>query len=285
MTASQSSFSCFSTAPSYSPRGRASLVGIVSMMVVLVASMTRQPRSLPVTRASGQTGRRDPLQLSQIRNERSAFLGRRPPIEVHAIGRRERWHRATRRGIRLHELEELDVVVDHLLERGGAVVVEVRRRFRDATKSRNVELLPVVQTERDRRRTRSAVRVPDPSSSGEPSCRRGALPSGSPSEPTTQSHRFVRSGQGPAGRPQTRIARAGSTGRGHWLMMRWNRMTGAGGTFGVACGVDCPGPPWHWLQARVNTALPSSSSGVSRGSGSGSGSVPARTASARTRTR
>ena len=36
------------------------------------------------------------------------------------------------------------------------------------------------------------------------------------------------------------------------------------GRVGVAWGVDCPGPPWHWVQARSNTALPCCSSGVSR---------------------
>jgi len=50
-----------------------------------------------------------------------------------------------RRGIRLYELEELHVVVDHLLERRGAVVVKVRRGLSDAPKSGDVELLPVVQ--------------------------------------------------------------------------------------------------------------------------------------------
>ena len=46
---------------------------------------------------------------------------------MHTVGRPEWRDGSTRRSIRLHELEELDVVVEHLLERGGAVVVKVRR--------------------------------------------------------------------------------------------------------------------------------------------------------------
>ena len=60
-----------------------------------------------------------------------------------------------------------------------------------------------------------------------------------------------------------------STGRGHWLEMSWNRTTGA-------WGVDCPGPPWHWAQARSNTTLPCSSRRLSGPSGSGKGVVPSR---------
>ena len=60
--------------------------------------------------------------------------------------------------------------------------------------------------------------------------------------------------------PRTTYRAVGSTGRGHWLKMLWNRITGAGGSLSVACGVDCPGPPWHWPQARSNTVFPCCSS-------------------------
>src|SRR4051794_27803381 len=60
----------------------------------------------------------------------------------------------------------------------------------------------------------------------------------------------------------------GSTGRGQAVAISENRATIG------RCVVDRPGPPWHWAQARTNTALPCCSRGVSGGSGSGSGLIP-----------
>jgi hypothetical protein len=76
--------------------------------------------------------------------ERGPLLRRRPPIEVDAIGRGDRRDDAGR-CVDLHALEELDGVIDDILERGGAVVVEVRRRLADPAQSGYVELVPVVR--------------------------------------------------------------------------------------------------------------------------------------------
>ena len=69
-----------------------------------------------------QSARRS--ELSQVGEERGAFLRSGDSIEVHAVRRGNRGHDA-RRGIGLHALEELDVVVHDLFQRCRAVVVEV----------------------------------------------------------------------------------------------------------------------------------------------------------------
>ena len=60
---------------------------------------------------------------------------------MHTIGPRNRRDR-TRRSIHLHPLEEFDVVIDDLLERGAAVVVEVRAVC--AAQSGHIKCVPVV---------------------------------------------------------------------------------------------------------------------------------------------
>jgi hypothetical protein len=106
------------------------------------------------------------LQLSQIRNQRSALVGRRPPIEVHAVGRRDRWDGRTWHRIRVHALEELDVVVDHFFERSGACC-ESTARSCGVHEVRAGRTCPSRRMARRPLQTRSAGHAQDLSSSGE----------------------------------------------------------------------------------------------------------------------
>src|SRR5262249_615620 len=56
----------------------------------------------------------------------------------------DRW-RDTRRGGRLDELEQLDVMIHHIFQSRCAVVVEIRSRLSDAMEAGDVEFVPVVQ--------------------------------------------------------------------------------------------------------------------------------------------
>jgi hypothetical protein len=83
------------------------------------------------------------LQGSQIRKQCLTLFERWPTIEVHAVRAGGRWN-DTRGRIRLHALEELDVVIDDLLESGCAVVVEIRSGLADPAKSGHIEFVPII---------------------------------------------------------------------------------------------------------------------------------------------
>src|SRR4029450_11737169 len=67
---------------------------------------------------------RDRLQLAQISQKRRAFGRRRRPVDMDAISRQDR----SLRVVLNDEPEERVVKIEHLLQRRGAVVVEVRSR-------------------------------------------------------------------------------------------------------------------------------------------------------------
>src|SRR4029450_12042334 len=92
--------------------------------------------------------RSTPSQLPEIREQRGALLWQRRQIEVHAVGRDDGRQRRARWRVRPDELEELEVMIDHILERRRAVVVEVWSRPADAPYARRVELVPVVERRR-----------------------------------------------------------------------------------------------------------------------------------------
>src|SRR5262245_6400834 len=72
-----------------------------------------------------------------------ALFGLRLAVEVHTIGGGDRRHHS-RRGQRANSLEQLDVVIDHFLERVRAVVVEVRRGVADAAQAGDIQFVPVI---------------------------------------------------------------------------------------------------------------------------------------------
>src|SRR5688572_1381453 len=82
-------------------------------------------------------------ELPQVRQKRSALVGTRHAIEVHAV-RRCGWRHDARRSNRLDPLEELHVVIDDGFECGGAVVVEIRSGGAKPPQAGDVELVPVV---------------------------------------------------------------------------------------------------------------------------------------------
>src|SRR3954452_15365295 len=86
-------------------------------------------------------------QLPQVSQQRFNLLGLRLPVEVDAVGGRHGWHRARRR-TGTHALEELDIVLDHFLQRRRTVVVEVRRGVADASQTIHVQLVPVIERRR-----------------------------------------------------------------------------------------------------------------------------------------
>ena len=67
---------------------------------------------------------------------------------MHAIGGRGGRRGSARRREHAQLREKRRVVIDDLLERGGAVVVEVGRRVGDAAQLRHVELVPVIEWRR-----------------------------------------------------------------------------------------------------------------------------------------
>ena len=64
------------------------------------------------------------LQLAQVSQKRRAFGRRRRPIDMDAVSRQDR----SLRVVLNDEPEERVVKIEHLLQRRGAVVVEVRSR-------------------------------------------------------------------------------------------------------------------------------------------------------------
>ena len=76
--------------------------------------------------------------------QRRALFGLRLAVEMDAVGGRDWRRRGAGRGVRFHPFEERDVVIDHVFERGGAVVVEVGSRPTDPPQPGHVELVPVV---------------------------------------------------------------------------------------------------------------------------------------------
>ena len=201
------------------------------------------------------------LLLAKVRQQRRPFLRRHKSTIHHKAIRRENRRQVRRRIQARHASEERIVMVEDFLEGRGGVVVEIRSGPADSTQLGDVHdaeirrLTGEQQSPRIRRRDGL-----------KPAVREGDLVR---PRVTRQSRRTGREAVGP--------------GRGHALAMLWYRTTGR---TSAASGVDvlgCDGPPWHWAQARVNTALPCCS--ISFNSGSGSGKAdPERIALARTST-
>src|SRR5258706_3202294 len=88
------------------------------------------------------------LEFSQVSEQRRYFFRMRRAVRIHAIRGDRRWElgcgSAKGPHIDQHLFEMLRVVIHDFLQRGGAVVVEIRRGFADAAKAGYIELIPVV---------------------------------------------------------------------------------------------------------------------------------------------